>query len=358
MSAGPMPLHPEVLSSLSKPMISHRSNEFSKIFTETVELAKRIFRTPHDVLILPCSGTGGLEAVVSNLMSPRDKVVIALNGFFGDRFADIMCAYGIEPISVDINWGNPVIVEDVIETLMKHPDANAFVIVHNETSTGVISDIEEITRAVKRINSDILVVVDAVSSLGGTGIRTDDWNIDIIVSSSQKALMAPPGLCMLAISNTAWKKMESTSLPRYYFDFRRIKQEGGRGMTLVTPPVPIIFGLRKALQLILQEGMDNVFQRNMVMRDMVLKAIKPMGIKLVAKEKYASPTVSALRLPAGVSSQEFRDHIETHYSLLLAPGLGPLEHDCFRIGHMGYITPDDIIFTMSVLERALKDVTA
>ena len=353
-----MPLHPEVLSSLNTPMISHRSKEFSKLFNELVELAKCIFRTSNDVLVLPCSGTGGLEAVVSNLMSPRDKVVIAINGYFGDRFNDIMRAYGLEPISVDVNWGNPVLVEDVIETLKQHPDVKAFFIVHNETSTGVISNIEEITRAVKSINPGILVVVDAVSSLGGTDIRTDDWNIDIIVSSSQKALMAPPGLCMIAISNTAWKTMESTSLPRYYFDFRRIKQEGDQGMTLVTPPVPIIFGLRKALQLILQEGIDNVFQRNMVMRDMVLKAIKPIGIKLVAKKKYASPTVSALRLPPGVSSQEFRGHVESHYSLLLAPGLGPLEHDCFRIGHMGYINPNDIAVTMSVLERALKDITS
>jgi len=160
---------------------------------------------------------------------------------------------------------------------------------------------------------------------------------------------------MIAISDTAWKTLKSNSLPRYYFDFRRIKQEGERGMTLVTPPVPIVFGLRKALQLILQEGLDNVFQRNMRMRDMVLRAIKPLGIKLVANEVYASPTVSSLRLPPGISSQEFRNHIEAHYSLLLAPGLGPLEHDCFRIGHMGYTTPNDIIATMSVLERALKD---
>jgi len=353
MIAGPMPLHPEVLASLSTPMISHRSREFSSIFSETIASAKHIFKTTHDVVILPCSGTGGLEAVVSNFMSPGDSVAVAINGFFGDRFADIMRAYGIEPILVKVDWGRPVLAKDVVETIQRHPDVKAVFVVHNETSTGVISEIADISRAVKAINPNILVVVDAVSSLGGADIRTDKWNLDVVVSSTQKALMAPPGLCIISISDAAWQSMEFTSSPRYYLDLRRIRKEGQQGMTLVTPPVPIVFGLKKALQLLLQEGLQNVFKRNLEMRDKVISAIKPLGIKLVAKEKYASPTMSALRLPPGISSQEFRDHVEARYSLLLAPGLGPLAHDCFRIGHMGYVAPSDISATMSVLKRAL-----
>jgi len=356
MIAGPMPLHPNVLSAMSTPIIGHRSRDFRNLFLETVSLAKKVFRTKKDVLILPCSGTGGLEAVVSNLMSPGDNIVVGLNGFFGNRFVDIMNAYGVECIPVDVDWGMPITLQDIIKTVDNYDRIKAVVIVHNETSTGVISDIADIAREVKKKDPNILVIVDAMSSLGGIDVRTDEWDLDVVVSASQKALMAPPGLCLMAISEAAWKTMEYTQLPRFYFNLQKIRQEGINGMTFTTPAVPIIFGLKKALQLLLNEGTENIFKRNLIMRDMLIDSITPLGFSLIANNKnYASTTVTALKLPHGIHSEEFRDHVEKRYSVLLAPGLGDLAQDCFRVGHMGYITPNDIIVTISAIKHSLND---
>jgi aspartate aminotransferase-like enzyme len=354
MITGPMPLHPDVLASISTPMISPLGDKFRQIFSETVTLAKKVFKTNNDVLILPCSGTGGLEAVVANFMSQGDDVILGLNGFFGERVSDIMKTYEIEPIRIEVEWGKPILVKDVVETLTQYPKVNSVVIIHNETSTGVISDVANIAKAVKEINPNILMIVDAISSLGGTDFRTDEWNLDVVVSSSQKALMAPPGLCLMAVSEAAWEVSKSSLLPKYYFDLHKIKQEGLQGMTPFTPPIPIIFGLKRALELLLKEGLETVFQKNIMMRNMVLQAIQPSSLTLVSEKKYASPTMSALRLPVGISSQEFISHVEAKYSVVLAPGLGILSRNCFRIGHMGYITLNNINETMTALEKSLK----
>jgi aspartate aminotransferase-like enzyme len=354
MITGPMPLHPDVLASISTQMINHRGDKFKQIFSETVTLAKNVFKTNNDVLILPCSGTGGLEAVVSNFMSPGDHVILGLNGFFGDCFSNIMKAYGIEPIRIAVEWGKPILVKDVVETLTQYPRVNAVVIIHNETSTGVISNIAKIAKAVKAINPNILMIVDAISSLGGTEVKTDEWGLDVVVSASQKALMAPPGLCLMTVSETAWEVSKSSSLPKYYFDLHKIKQEGLQGMTFVTPPIPIVFGLKRALELLLKTGLETVFQKNIMMRNMILQAIQPIDLTLVADKEYASPTMSALRLPRSISSQKFRDHIEAKYSVVLASGLGILSQDCFRIGHMGDITLNNINETITALEKSLK----
>jgi aspartate aminotransferase-like enzyme len=354
MIAGPMPLHPEVSASLSQPIISHRSKDFSEIFLQTVELAKKVFKTNNQIFILPCSGTGGLEAVISNLMSPGDKILVCVNGEFGEDFKNMMLAYSIKPIILEKGWGEPINADDVISILKKNPGIKSVFIVHNETSTGVISNIKEISKEIKKLDSNILVIIDAVSSLGGADIQTDEWGLDVVVAASQKALMAPPGLCLISISDTAWKRINFSKSPRYYFDLRLIKDEGSRGMTLVTPPIPIIFGLRKALQILLEEGLDNIFKRNLLMRDMVIKAIELMDLKLLGDRRYASPTVTAVKLPPNINSQVFREYVANEYSVVFAPGLGYMANEYFRIGHMGYIFPNDVIVAISALEKSIK----
>ncbi|PKP58275.1 aminotransferase [Candidatus Atribacteria bacterium HGW-Atribacteria-1] len=354
MIAGPMPLHPEVLASLSQPIISHRSKDFSEIFLQTVELAKKVFKTNNQIFILPCSGSGGLEAVISNLMSPGDKVLVCVNGFFGERFKSIMLAYSIKPIILEKGWGEPINTDDVISILKKDPEIKSVFIVHNESSTGVISNIKEISKEIKKLDSNILVIIDAVSSLGGTDIQTDEWSLDVVVAASQKALMAPPGLCLISISDTAWKRINSSKSPRWYFDLRLIKEEGSRGMTLVTPSIPIIIALRKALQILLEEGLDNVFNRNLLIRNMIIEAIELMDLKLLGNRRYASPTVTTVKLPPNINPEVLIDYIANEYSVIFAPGLGRIANETFRIGHMGYIFPNDVIVAISALEKSIK----
>jgi len=354
MIAGPMPLHPEVLASLSQPIISHRSKDFSEIFLQTVELAKKVFKTNNQIFILPCSGTGGLEAVISNLMSPGDKVLVCVNGFFGERFKIMMLAYSIKPIILEKDWGEPINPDDIISILKKDPEIKSVFMVHNETSTGVISNIKEISKEIKKLDSNVLIIIDAVSSLGGADIQTDEWGLDVVVAASQKALMAPPGLCLISISDTAWKRINSSKSPRYYFDLRLIKDEGSRGMTLVTPPIPIVIGLRKALQILLEEGLDNVFNRNLLMRDMIIEAIESMDLTLLGDRRYASPTVTAVKLPPNINSQILREYVANEYSVTFAPGLGRIANEYFRIGHMGYTFPNDVIVAISALEKSIE----
>ncbi len=352
---GPMPLHPEVQLAYCKPMISHRSSEFGEIYGETMRLAKEVFKTRNDVFIMSSSGTGALESSVANLLNVEDKVVIANNGLFGEHMADTISSYGIEPVVLKEAYGKPVTPEGITAVLKGNPDSKALFIIHNETSAGVISDLEGIVGEARRISRDILIIVDAVSSLGGVNIETDNWDLDVVVASSQKALAAPPGLCLISISDRAWKAAESSKLPKYYFDWHRLKNESVRNMPFTTPPVHIVFALRRALQLLLEEGLENVFNRNRAMRDMILDAIGPLGLTLVPERKYASPTCTALRLPGGINSVKFRDHVFNRYSTLLGPGLGDLSADTFRIGHMGYVFPNDILLTLKILELALKD---
>jgi len=354
MIAGPMPLHPEVLASLSQPIISHRSKDFSEIFLQTVELAKKVFKTNNQVFILPCSGTGGLEAVISNLMSPGDKILVCVNGFFGERFKIMMLAYSIKPIILEKGWGEPINTDDVISILKKDLEIKTVFIVHNETSTGVISNIKEISKEIKKLNSNVLVIIDAVSSLGGVDIQTSEWGLDVVVAASQKALMAPPGLCLISISDSAWKRINFSKSPRYYFDLRLIKDEGLRGMTLVTPPIPIVVGLRKALQILLEEGLDNVFNRNLLMRDMIIEEIESMDLTLLGDRRYASPTVTAVKLPSNITSIVLREYVASEYSVTFAPGLGNIANEYFRIGHMGYTFPNDVIVVISALKKSIK----
>lgn len=355
MIPGPMPLHPEVQLAYCKPIISHRSSEFGEIYGEAMKLGKQVFKTRNDVFIMSSSGTGALESAVANLLNVDDKVIAANNGLFGEHMADIIRSYGIDPIIVKEDYGKPITPEGITAVLKKNPDVKAVFVIHNETSAGVTSDLESIAGEIRRINRDILIIVDAVSSLGGVNIETDNWDLDVVVSSSQKALAAPPGLSLISISDRAWKVSEKSKMTKYYFDWHRLKPESLRNMPFTTPPVHIVFALRRALQLLLEEGLDNVFNRNKAMRDMIIDAIEPLGLRLVPERKYASPTCTALRLPQGISSIKFRDHVFNKYSVLLGPGLGDISSDTFRIGHMGYIFPNDILLTLRVLELALKD---
>jgi serine---pyruvate transaminase len=354
MIAGAMPLHPDVLASLSKPIINHRGKDFTKIFFQTEKLAKKVFKTNNQVFILPCSGTGSLEAVISNVMFPEDKVLVCVNGFFGERLKNIMLSRLIKPVVLEKKWGEPIIADDVTSIIKKDSEIKSVFLVHNETSTGVISNIEKISKEIKKLNPNLLVLVDAVSSLGGTDIRTDEWDLDVVVTASQKALMGPPGMSLISISDKVWEKINSSKSSSYFFNLKVIKDEGSRGMTAFTPCIPILFGLKKALEILLEEGLDNIFKRNLFMRDMVINAIESMGLELLSDHRYASPTVTTVKLPQNINSQTLREYAENEYSVTFAGGLGQNASNFFRVGHMGYIFPNDVIVSMSALEKTLN----
>ena len=354
MIAGPIRLHPEVLTALSRQIIGHRSNEFVEVLFQILEFAKKIFKTKNQISILPCSGSGGLEAIITNFMSPNDKMLVCINGHFGELFKRMMLAHSLKPIILEKDWGEPINSADVLSILRRNPGINSVFLVHNETSTGVISDIKEISKQIKEFNSEIMIIIDAISSLGGVDIQTDQWDLDVVVTSSQKALMAPPGLCLISMSDNALKRIKYSKFPRYFFDFNLINNRLSKGMTLATPPVSIIIALKTALQILLEEGLDSFFNRNLLMRDMVIEEIESMDLKLFGDRKYASPTVTTVELPPSINSQTLRDYIEKNYSVTFAQGLGRIENESFRIGHMGYIFPNDIVVAMSALKKSIQ----
>ncbi|MDR1611254.1 MAG: alanine--glyoxylate aminotransferase family protein [Planctomycetota bacterium] len=350
LGAGPMRLHPEVADALAAPMLHHTSLAFNRIYSETVELLQRIYRTRNMVLIFPGSGTGANEAIAVNTFSPGDKVIICNGGFYGERFRLICEAYKLNIVNLKIPHGDPTLPETVEEALKAHPDAKGVVIIHVETTTGAVSPIREISAAVRKIIPGALVIVDAVASLGGVEIKTDEWDLDLVSSAPQKALMGAPGLSLVSVSDRAWARVETSTMPRYFFDFKR-NREAAAKLHAVTPAVSLVVALHKALSLLLSEDLEAIYARHIGYRDFVLGRLRAEGFRQMAKPGYEAPTVSAAFCPSGVSAIQVVDGMEEKRGVKICTGLGQDLDKYIRIGHMGYVS-------MSDLERAVTALVA
>ena len=342
LAPGPTPLHPEVMKAMITPMISHRTSKFQSIYGESEDFMKIILNTNNSVVFIPSSGTGALEAAINNCLTLGDKIIVAINGRFAEIFSIMAKTNGMNVIEVDTPWGQPVDPELMARIVGDNKDAKAVMIIHNETSTGILSDIATISHAIREVNNNILIMVDAISSLGGTEFRMDAWDIDIVVSASQKALMGPPGLAMISLSERAWERAFKTTFHGYYFDLKRIHVESKRRMTLTTPAVNVFFGLHRALELILQENASNYYQRLAGLRDYLLKGITSTSIKLFGDPKFASPTVTALVMPLGYDSELIKSKMYEQHAVVLGPGLGRIAKTTLRVGHMGYVSEHDL----------------
>ena len=352
---GPTPLPPSVLQALSQPMIGHRGTEFKQLFGSLSADLKTVFQTENDVLLLAASGTGEMEAAIVNTVAPGAAVLSISVGYFGDRFATIAETCGAAVTRVTFPWGHAAEPDAIVERLHAAPNTKAILVTHNETATGVTNDLEAIARAVHALGNDApLLLVDAVSSIGAIDLRTDLWGCDIVATCSQKALMAPPGLGLLSVSPKAWQVIENTAARSYYFDLKPLRKRAVEGQTPATPPVSDMFGLRAGLDLILAEGLANVFARHHRVAEYTRQGVTALGLELFAAPHCASDTVTAVKFPAGTDADDIRARLRAEFGIAVGGGQGPVKGQIIRIGHMGYVSEADIAPVLDALETILR----
>lgn len=351
---GPTPIPPSVQNAMSKPMVGHRDPETKELIQKIKPRLKKVFGTNEDVLMITGSGTSGLETAVVNAASKGDEVLVIVSGSFGDRFAKICEAYEMNVHRMEVAWGDAVDTEDVKRWLQQYPNIKAVFATYCETSTGILNPIAKISKVVHE-QSNALFIVDGVSCIGGVDTQMDAWGIDILVTGSQKALMLPPGLTFIAVSERAWKVIEANDHSRFYLDLRKYRKSLADDSTPFTPGVSLLFGLDQALALMEEEGLKEVYKRHEVMKEMTRAAIKALNIPLLTSDAYASPTVTAIK-PDTFDGDQLRKVVKKEFGLALAGGQQQLKGKIFRIGHMGYCSPGDVLQIISILEIGLQRV--
>lgn len=351
---GPTPLPPGVRAAMAGPMVDHRGEGFGRMLHEVLDGLRQIFQTRASVLPFAASGTGGLEAAVVNVLSPGDRVLALICGAFGERFAEVARAFGAEVIPVEARWGSAVEPDRVADVLRRHDGIRAVLVTHNETSTGVTNPLAELAEVVR--SSGALLLVDAVSSLGALELRTDEWGLDVVVAGSQKALMGPPGAVFVSVSGRAWDAASRSRTPRMYFSFERARAALGDGVafTPFTPPIPVITALRVSVAMILEEGLPARIARHRRLAQFVRTGVVALGLDLLAEAAYASDTVTAVRVPAGVDGKLLLRRLRAEHGVVLAGGQGPLEGAIVRIGHMGHVQEREITAALEALGQVLS----
>src|SRR5699024_10983308 len=349
---GPTPIHPRIERAMNTPIFGHRSQEMKDLMQSVKHGLKLSFGTENEVIILTSSGTSGLEATVVNATSPGDYVLVLVTGAFGNRFAQICEAYELNVHRIDVEWGQAVDPEQVKDYLSEHPHVKAVFATYCETSTGVLNRIDKIGEIIQDVSNETLFIVDGDSAVGGAKAEIDAWGVDLFVTGSQKAMMLPPGLSFVAVSERAWEVIEANNRPRFYLDFRKYRQSLADDATPFTPAVSLIIGLQEALMMFQEEGYEEVYNRHLRMKEMTRAAIRALGVSLLASDEDASPTVTSLVLD-GVTSEELRSLLKKQFGLSLAGGPGQLKEKVVRIGHMGYCSPADVLQVISLLEIGL-----
>ncbi len=348
---GPTPCPEQVLQAMTRQMIDHRGVEFQALIGSITSRLKEFFQTRGDVFILTASGTGGMEAAVVNTLSPGDKVLAVINGVFGERFADIAQVYGAEVKRLVFPSGQHDDPDAVRQALDCDKSIKSVLVTHNETSTGVTSDLAAISAVVKQY--DKLLLVDAISSLGCIDLQTDAWGCDVVVTGSQKGWMIPPGLAFISVSRKAWEAHARARMPRFYWDFGQAKKYLERGQTPWTPAVSILYGLSTALELMAGEGLAGIFARHARVGQKTRDEVKSLGLSLFAAENYASNTVTAVKVPQGLDAKRLLTILREEHDLILTGGQQELAGKIFRIGHLGWVTESDIDAVIEKLKVAL-----
>ncbi|MEM1512440.1 MAG: alanine--glyoxylate aminotransferase family protein [Candidatus Jordarchaeales archaeon] len=356
MIPGPTFIAESTLKAMSRQMISHRGKETGALLTRCIERLKEVFRTENDLFILTASGTGAMEAAIANIVEPGDKVLCTTCGKFSERFKKIAEVFGAQVIEVSSEWGDAIDPERVKAALDENGDVKAVTVTHNETSTGVRNPVEEISKIVK--SHGALLIVDAISSMGGDYVPVDDWKIDLCLAGSQKCLAIPPGFSFISVSDEAWEVIKKTKRKAFYFDLVNYKKslEKTPPQTPYTIAITLLYALEDALNLMFDEGLDNVIARHHHVAKLARDGIKDMGLKLFpVREEICSVTVTAVKIPEGVKDQEFRQKVREH-GVVISGGQDKLTGEIFRIGHMGRVTEREINITLKAIRQALSDL--
>jgi serine---pyruvate transaminase len=350
---GPTPVPPQVLAALAEPVVHHRSPDFRPIYERCLARLREVCRTQHDVLLFTTSGTGAFESAVANLVTPGEPHLVVSAGSFGERWNEMVTVFGGDVDLLRYAWGETPDPADVAARLRERP-AKAVWVVQSETSTGVVSDVQAIAAAAAE--SGALVVVDAVSSLGSVPCETDAWGLDVVVSGSQKALMTPPGLGTCAVSEAAFAARGSS--PRFYFDWERTRAAQAKLDAPFTPAVSLVAGLDVALGLLLDEGLDRVFDRHVRLGRAARAGAKAMGLELFSPDEDRSAVVTAVRVPSGVDASEVVRSLRDRFGMTIANGQGALLGKIFRLGHIGWFDVFDIATMLAAVEIVLADLGA
>jgi len=353
LAPGPTAIPPEILLTMAEPILHHRNPLFEAVVAEVRENLKWLFKTKNEVLIFASSGTGAMEGAVTNMLSPGDKAICVRSGKFGERWANICKAYGVQSVNIDIPWGDILEPAEVEKVLKANPDTKAVYATATETSTGARFPIQEIAAIVKNYPNTIMVV-DAITGLGVFEILQDDWGIDVLVSGSQKALMLPPGLAFAGVSDKAWEFNKTSTLPKFYFNWAKEFANLEKNQTNFTPAISLIMGLRESLRMMKEEGRENVFRRIDILARATREGAMALGLKVFAKSP--SPAVTAIVAPEGIDGQAIYKTLWKKYGVTGAGGQDQLKGKIFRIATLGYADKYDVITAISALEFTLKDL--
>ena len=353
-SPGPTMLPPRVLLKMAEPIMHHREPEFERIFEEVRKGLKALFQTKNEVLIFTSSGTGAMEASVSNLLSKGDKALVVRGGKFGERWGEICKAYGIEFIPIDVEWGRAAEPGRIQEILASDRSIRVVYIQATETSTGVVHPMKEIAEIVKKYD-DAVLVVDAITGIGVLDMPMDRWGLDVVISGSQKALMLPPGLSFAAVSDKAWKWVERSNLPKYYFDFKKELKSVQKNQSAYTPAISLFVALREALRMMEEEGLEAIFRRHEKLARATRAAVRALGLELYAPGS-PSPGLTAVKVPAGIDGVKLQKLFFERFGITVAEGQNRAKGKIIRIAHLGYYERLDMIMVISALEMLLKEM--
>lgn len=352
LAPGPTMVPEKVLLDMAMPIIHHRTSEFADIFGKVREKLKLVFGTKEDVLILSGSGTAAMEAAVVNTLSQGDKVLIVNAGKFGQRWKEIATNFGLSVVCIDLEWGHSARASQIEEKLIEHPDIKAVLVQASETSTTTSHPIKEIAEVIS-LREDTILIVDGITSVGVEETKMDDWGVDIIVSGSQKAFMLPPGLSFIALSQKAWKKCETSTLPKYYLNLKKELKSQKDNTTAWTPAVSLVIGLNTALDMMLNEGLENVYKRQYICAEATRLAVKSLGFKLLTKG-IPSNAATGIMLPEDFDGGKFVKFMREKMGITFAGGQDHLKGKLLRISHIGYHDVFDTIIAISALEMGLK----
>jgi serine---pyruvate transaminase len=356
VTPGPTPVPPEVLAATAQPMIHHRGPDFRATLAHVIERLKQVFLTENEMLTFTSAGTGVMESALQNLCSPGDRVLVVSHGYFGERFAALADAYRCDLTHLRYAWGETPNADEVGDKLDEMGGATAVFLTHSDTSTGVVSDLRSIAERLD--GTDAIIVVDAISSLAAVPIETDAWGLDVVITSSHKALMCPPGLAFASVSGRAFQAAPSASSPRFYFDWERTRAAQEKGENPFSPAISLYLGLDVALGMILDDGLEAAFERHVRLGRACRAGVKAMGLELFSPDEDRAAVVTAIRMPAEVDGQGVVLSMRERSGVTIIGGQGEVRGKIVRIGHIGYVDVFDVTTALAALEVAMVEAGA
>ena len=355
LTPGPTAVPPEVLAALAEPVLHHRGPDFKEVFARVRSRLREVFRTENEVLVVTASGSGAFESAVANLLSPGERVLVGSWGEFGERWVKLAAAYGCDVQTLAYEWGETPNADDLAARL-RETGAEVALLVHSETSTGVVADLEQLAAACREAGA--LAVVDAVSSLGAVPVETDAWGLDVVVTGSQKALLCPPGLGFVSVSERALAKARTTTTPRFYWDWAGLLKAQQEDTTRFTPAVATVVALDVALGLLLEDGLETAFARHVALGRACRAGAKAMGLELYSPDEDRAAILTAILTPDGVDAVDLRLALRDRHGITIAGGHGDIADRLFRIGHIGWVDVFDIVTALAAVELELAEAGA